>query len=116
MLDINKAHYSTCHIWYKNRYDGGFDHFLDLPTALGQILAAQQQGGGLEPPECTRGTLYPRKKLYLPKSYMGFTLVPKNILCDPPKVLSEKNYTTVELSISVRMHFRENLRVPAERP
>ena len=32
------------------------------------------------------------------------------------KVLSEKNYTTVELNISVRIHFGENLRVPAERP
>ena len=71
MLDINKAHYSTYVIWYKNWYDGGFDHFLDLPTEHSQILAEQQQGGGLEPPERPLGTLYPRKKLYLPKSYVG---------------------------------------------
>ena len=28
----------------------------------------------------------------------------------------KKKYTTVELNISIRIHFRENLRVPAERP
>ena len=71
VLDINKAHYSTCHIWYKNRYDGVFDHFLDLPTALGQILAEQQQGEGLEPPEGPLGTLYPPKKIILIKIIYG---------------------------------------------
>ena len=84
MLDINKAHYSTCVIWYKNWYDGGFDHFLDLPTEHSQILAEQQQGGGLEPPERPLGTLYPRKKLYLPKSYMGYHFRYKIFFVRPP--------------------------------
>ena len=36
------------------------------------VKATYQPGGGLEPPERPGGTQYPRKKLYLPKSYMDY--------------------------------------------
>ena len=75
MLDINKAHYSTRVIWYKNWYYGDFGHFLDLPTEHSQILAEQQQGGGLEPPERPLGTLYPPKKIILTKIMYGLPLL-----------------------------------------
>ena len=37
-----------------------------------QFLSELQQGGGQKPPESPGITLYPRKKIYLPKPYMDW--------------------------------------------
>ena len=43
--------------------------------ALGDNGHKGQPGGGLVPPEPPRGTLYPPKKLYLPKPCIRFILL-----------------------------------------
>ena len=70
--DFKQKQPPACAIWYKNPCGGVFWPSQTLWAELGQFLCELQPGGGWEHPGHPRGTLYPWKKLYLPKSYMDY--------------------------------------------
>ena len=83
MKDIKKVQVSTCEVKYKNECHMVFGPVLAHIKIQGQIQQPLLLVWGLEHPGRPRGTLYPRKKLYLPKSYMDYNFCYKKILVRP---------------------------------
>ena len=82
--DIKKPQVSTCEVRAKNGWETIFEPVLGHIKFLGQIKAPPMLEWGLEHPGRPRGTLYPRKKLYLPKSHMGYHFCYWKFFVRPP--------------------------------